>query len=219
MSNQNCEPLLEASNEESKSGEEGEDIKTEDLAHKQEEPGQIEGEEKKQEELENRPEEPTPPIEGADQAQDYTQTPPRATQQESAYSRYSPAKSRIEESLCFRLKDQMAEDTRVEFLKEELALKADFNLGDAFNFFDLDRRGRITHLDIKDVLTHLGVYSLSEECKILVDKFDTNKDGVLDRVEFEQIFLPNDPVTSKQLKERVSFNKDSYYSPKYVSGN
>lgn len=75
----------------------------------------------------------------------------------------------------------MAEDTRVEYLKEELALKADFNLHDAFNFFDLDRRGKVTHLDIKDVLTHLGAYSLSEECRTLVEKFDLNKDGVLDR--------------------------------------
>ncbi len=50
----------------------------------------------------------------------------------------------------------MAEDTRVEFLKEELALKADFNLDDAFDFFDLDRRGRVSRYDLKDVITMLG---------------------------------------------------------------
>ena len=56
----------------------------------------------------------------------------------------------------------------MEFLKEELALKADFNIEDAFAYFDLGRRGRISHYDVKDVLNHLGVYPTLDDCLSLV---------------------------------------------------
>ncbi len=56
-----------------------------------------------------------------------------------------------------------------------------------------------------------------EECKQLIDRFDKNRDGELDRAEFEAMLLPTDPVTAGQLKRRVAFNRDRYYSPKLVS--
>ncbi len=84
----------------------------------------------------------------------------------------------------------------MEFLKEELSLKADFNLEDAFAFFDLERRGRVTHYDLKDALNYLGLYPTYDDCMALVQKFDSNHDGVLDRAEFEKMFLPSDVVTA-----------------------
>ena len=90
----------------------------------------------------------------------------------------------MEANLAYKLRNQMSEDIQVEFLKEELSLKADFNMEDAFAYFDLGRRGRISHYDIKDVMNHLGVYPTLDDCLSLVQKFDVNHDGVLDFSEF-----------------------------------
>ena len=160
-----------------------------------------------------------PPVEIPVAAGTNAETPPplAAEEKEGEREAYSPPKNMMmKENLALRLKDQMTEDSRLEFLKEELALKADFNLEDAFDFFDLEKRGRLSHLDISDGLAQLAVYPLREECKMIVERYDINKDGMLDRSEFAEIFLPHDPITSGQLRRRPSFNRDHYYTPKLV---
>lgn len=123
-------------------------------------------------------------------------TPPR----EQGYSRGgSPVKSVMEASLAQRLKGQMSEDMRVEYLKEELSLKADFNLPDVFAFFDIGNRGYVTAHDLRDGLNFLGHYATYEDCLSLLQKFDSNHDGVLDSGELEKVFLPSDIVTAGQL--------------------
>ena len=224
--------------------EEGEEERDEDVPEEQEEEGE-QGEEKEEAQEEEQKEEETPEMGGQEEeepkeapeaeedekfeqtpeklerpsyARYYLETPPRTSAPGfSSYSRISPEKSEMEANLAYKLKNQMSEDIQVEFLKEELALKADFNIEDAFAYFDLGRRGRISHYDVKDVLNHLGVYPTLDDCFSLVQKFDVNHDGVLDISEFSRVFLPHDPVTSNQLQTRASHNLDNYYSVRDVS--
>ena len=62
----------------------------------------------------------------------------------------------------------MAEDTRVEYLKYELAIKADFNLYDSFDFFDIGKRGKISSYDLKEGLMDLKVYCSREDATMLI---------------------------------------------------
>ena len=145
------------------------------MEQKEEEAPEMEGQAEEEGKIEDAPEEEkyeqTPDkLERPNYARGYyLETPPRGSAPgSSSYSRISPEKSEMEANLAFKLRNQMSEDIQVEFLKEELSLKADFNIEDAFTYFDLGRRGRISHYDVKDVMNHLGVYPTLDDCLALV---------------------------------------------------
>jgi Ca2+-binding EF-hand superfamily protein len=56
------------------------------------------------------------------------------------------------------LKEQIDNDRDLENLKNEISLKSDFNLLDAFRFFDLKGKGYITRAEVEDGMKEFGVY-------------------------------------------------------------
>ena len=51
---------------------------------------------------------------------------------------------------------------------------------------------------------------------MLIQKFDEDKDGMLNRAEFGRLFTPNDPTSALQLVNRKAFNSDGFYSRENV---
>lgn len=77
-----------------------------------------------------------------------------------------------------------------------MAIKADFNLHDAFDFFDIGKRGKINSYDLKEGFMVLRVYCPREDAMMLIQKFDEDKDGMLNRDEFRHLFTPSDPISA-----------------------
>lgn len=109
-------------------------------------------------------------------------TPPRGNspaRRSFSRERSSPLKGREEEHLAEVLKDEIELDKQVEELRNELSLKSDFNLLDAFKVFDVNGRGAITAGEFEDGLKELGIYPTRDELYLIVRKFDKDSDGRL----------------------------------------
>ena len=111
-------------------------------------------------------------------------TPPRnrpssPTRRSTTRERLSPLKGNEEEQLARTLKNQIELDQDIENLRDELALKSDFNLLDAFKVFDVYGKGYITTSEFEDGLRQFDVYPHRDELYLIVKKFDKDGDGVL----------------------------------------
>lgn len=73
-----------------------------------------------------------------------------------------------------------------------MAQKVDFNIFDAFNVFDIDRRGMISVTELQVGLNAIGVYPTFDECQLFMARYDRTKDGKLTYMEFQDAFLPLD---------------------------
>lgn len=112
--------------------------------------------------------------------EDKYRTPKRNRSPRSATSdRMSPLKGNEEEVFARTLKNHIELDQEVEELRNELALRSDFNLLDAFKVFDLYEKGNLTPEQFEDGLALFGVYPTKEELKLVVQRYDKDNDGLL----------------------------------------
>jgi len=97
----------------------------------------------------------------------------------------------------------------LENLKNELALRSDFNLLDAFRFFDVEARGYITKTELKEGLNSFDIFCSSNDVYLLMRKFYTDNDGLLRYAEFTEIFTPKQSEYSSLLSDRIPSYLDS----------
>lgn len=83
-----------------------------------------------------------------------------------------------------------------------LSQKQDFNLFDAFNIFDIERRGAISVTELQVGLNAIGVYPTFDECQLLMARYDKSRDGRLSFLEFQQMLLPLDAYYSSMVQRR-----------------
>lgn len=114
----------------------------------------------------------------------------RSPAQDSLYKSRSPSRSIIRENispmkgneeheLASALKEQIEMDKGLENIKIDLALRRDFNLLDCFKFFDVEEKGSVSKLELKDALNELGVFPTNDELYLIMRKFDKNNDGLI----------------------------------------
>lgn len=86
-------------------------------------------------------------------------------------------------------KDLLMNSSMYNGLKDEV--KTDFllELYQTFKRFDQDGDGRISASELANVLSSCGSAPSSEEVKMMIDNFDTDKDGCLDFDEFVKLNL------------------------------
>ena len=84
----------------------------------------------------------------------------------------------------------MDAESRIERSKIDLALRADFNVEDAFRIFELDGRGFITEDDLKYGLNVLEIYPTNSDIRLLMKRFDLQKEGVLNFADFFDMVTP-----------------------------
>ena len=70
-------------------------------------------------------------------------------------------------------------EKRVERAKQDLAIRCDFNLLDAFRYIDQEGRGIISSKHLEQFLKELGIQTSITEIYLLMRKFDTDNDGKL----------------------------------------
>ena len=70
-------------------------------------------------------------------------------------------------------------EKELEIVKEDLCLRKDFNLFDAFRHFDKRAHGSITVGDVEEGLAELDIYPNREDLYLFVRRFDRDADGRL----------------------------------------
>jgi len=83
------------------------------------------------------------------------------------------------EGLLKVLREMVYLEREVEVAKEDLALKSDFNLFDAFRLFDKEGAGTISAGEVELGLNDLGIYPSKDQLYLLVRKFDRDSDTIL----------------------------------------
>ena len=87
-------------------------------------------------------------------------------------------------------KEFLAIEGDLEQTKKELCLRADFTLAGAFNKFSDNTHGRINANDLLFGLEKLGITCDISDAKLIIDRYDADKDCRLGFWEFSNAFLP-----------------------------
>jgi Ca2+-binding EF-hand superfamily protein len=124
-------------------------------------------------------------------------------------SRLSPSRKPVlplpeEDDLVHALKELCDLEGELERAKQNLAMKSDFNITDAFNIFDQARYGSVSVYDIQSGLNAIGVYPTFEECELFVLRWDKNGDRRLSYSEFSEAFLAHDSYYAGMVNRRGS---------------
>ena len=87
-------------------------------------------------------------------------------------------KGNEEEYLAIALKNQLDLDKELEKIRDDLAVKTDFNLMDAFRFFDSNGKGFITSSELNESLQSFDIFSNPTEIYLIMRKYDADGDGL-----------------------------------------
>ena len=117
--------------------------------------------------------------------------------------RQSPMKLNEEDHLARALKEQIDLDRQLEDQKNQLALKSDFNLLDAFRFFDVDGRGAITKTELKEGFNQFDVFPTNDEAYLVMRKFDKDNDGLIRYADFCDMLTPKQIEYASILNDRI----------------
>ena len=111
-----------------------------------------------------------------------------------------------EKELVAWLQEEIKISRDVERKKNELALKRDFNLVDAFRLFDKNDLGAINLTDIEDTLGFFSFYSPRDEIYLLVKHFSHFQNNRLQFADFSEIFSPKQDEYARILRNRSAIN-------------
>ena len=100
------------------------------------------------------------------------------------------------------LKMVMDAESKVERAKIDLALRGDFNVEDAFRVFELDGRGFLTEEDLKYGLNALEIYPTSSDVRLLMKRFDLQKEGVINYADFFDMVTPYEKDYRNMVENR-----------------
>jgi len=102
----------------------------------------------------------------------------------------SPMKGNEETHLALAMKESIDNDRSLEESKNQLAIKADFNLLDAFRYFDVKGKGYINRIDLESGLKRFGIYATNNEMYLFMRKYDSDNDSLLKYTDFCEAITP-----------------------------
>ena len=101
------------------------------------------------------------------------------------------------------LKKLMIIEGDIEKLKIDLSLNPDFNVEDAFRIFELDGRGFLDKDDLKYGLNLLNIYPTDNELRLLMKRFDLQRQGAINFADFFDIVVPFEKEYRTTVEERL----------------
>ena len=107
------------------------------------------------------------------------------------------------------LKEVMNAESKLEQIKIDLALKCDFNVEDAFRIFENCGRGYLTHDDLKCGLNILGICASDADVRLLMKRFDLQKNCCLNFTDFFDMLVPFE----KDYRNMVENRNPNTYCP------
>jgi Ca2+-binding EF-hand superfamily protein len=124
----------------------------------------------------------------------------------------SPLKGYEEKEFVESLKDLIHLESSLERAKQVLAHRRDFTIQDAFRIFDVLCQGRISVMGIIDVFSLYGNFITHEDAKLIMSRFDRDRDERLTIEEFSDMFIPIDTVFASSLDGRSRKHPTGYYA-------
>jgi Ca2+-binding EF-hand superfamily protein len=123
-----------------------------------------------------------------------------------------------EEVFINYLRELIAVECSLEVTKNEVALKNDFNMEDAFSIFEKYNKGYLTEFDLKDGLNgYFGLFPLLEEVSTLFKRYDTEKLGSFNYGDFFNMLAPFSQEYRKLVEDRIYPNSTLVGDPLSVS--
>ena len=107
------------------------------------------------------------------------------------------------------LRQLMQTEAQIEDAKIKLALGSDFNCEDAFRMFELDGRGFLDSEDLKYGLNLIGIYPTNSDLRLLMKRFDLQKQGSINYADFFDILVPFE----KEYRNMVEFRTPNSCCP------
>ena len=102
-------------------------------------------------------------------------------------------------------------ENKLEKAKQTLWWRPDFTLQDAFKIFDINGFGRIEDLDVQSIFSKYQVNLTVDQARLIISRFDRNKDAALTFNEFGDIFVPFDYLSGSALSKRSLRYPEGYY--------
>ena len=84
----------------------------------------------------------------------------------------------------------MEVEYQIEDAKTNLAQNPNFNCEDAFRLFESNDKDYLTESDIKNGLNSIGVYPTDQDVRLLMKRFDLQKNGNINYADFFDIIVP-----------------------------
>jgi Ca2+-binding EF-hand superfamily protein len=101
------------------------------------------------------------------------------------------------------LKKLMEIEGEIERVKIDLSLNPDFNCEDAFRIFELNGRGFLDKDDLKYGLNLLNIYPTDHELRLLMKRFDLQKQGGINYADFFDIVVPFEKEYRTTVEDRL----------------
>ena len=101
------------------------------------------------------------------------------------------------------LKKLMEVEYQIEDVKTNLAQNPDFNCEDAFRLFESNDKDYLTESDIKNGLNSIGVYPTDQDVRLLMKRFDLQKNGNINYADFFDIIVPFEKEFRNRVENRM----------------
>lgn len=101
-------------------------------------------------------------------------------------------------------KEQISLDRELENTRQNLSLRADFTLIDAFKMIDENGKGYIASYDIEGVLNYLQIPISPDNVYLLIKHYDRDQDGKVTFSDFCEMLTPRQREYSSLLNSRKS---------------
>lgn len=96
----------------------------------------------------------------------------------------------------------IAIEVNLEEAKRDLALRPDFTLAGAFNFFTGYSQSRLNAEDLKIGFERLGIVCNIEDINVYIERYDSDRDQKLGFWEFSNSLLPVETLVRDDLERR-----------------
>ena len=100
-------------------------------------------------------------------------------------------------------KKMMEVESKLEDAKIRLAINPDFNCEDVFRIFDQNNKGFLNKDDIKNGLNLLGLFPTEKRLKLLMKRFDLEKNGYLNYNDFFDMIVPFEKNYRHRIENRL----------------
>lgn len=113
--------------------------------------------------------------------------------------------------MIVNLNDAIHDNKLLEDKKVGLALRYDFCLHELFGMMDINNSGWVSLTEFERFSLEFGVALSMEDLSIIIDRYDKDRDGHLNFVEFSEIFLPKSSEYRRTMLDRVERSIYSFY--------
>ena len=123
-----------------------------------------------------------------------------------SFSRTVGGSSIEENELVSWFQDEIRLNREIERKKNDLSLRHDFNLIDAFRVFDKHDLGYVALTDFEDTFRSLGFYASPDEIYLLIKHFSHLQNSRLSFADFSELLSPRQEEYARILRNRNPVN-------------